>query len=96
MGRHDRDRRADHYSSRATNRRRKLSAHRCGNGDVLASENARMRLPPASLTKIMTSYIIADEIEQGRITQMIVPISVSVADGRLTNVYSRGYGGQRR
>ena len=32
-------------------------------GDVLASENARMRLPPASLTKIMTSYIIADEIE---------------------------------
>ena len=37
-------------------------------GDVLASENARMRLPPASLTKIMTSYIIADEIEQGRIT----------------------------
>ena len=46
-------------------------------GDVLASENARMRLPPASLTKIMTSYIIADEIEQGRITQDDrVPISV--------------------
>ena len=46
-------------------------------GDVFASENARMRLPPASLTKIMTSYIIADEIEQGRITQDDrVPISV--------------------
>ena len=46
-------------------------------GDVLASENARMRLPPASLTKIMTSYIIADEIEQGRITlDDRVPISV--------------------
>ena len=46
-------------------------------GDVLASENARMRLPPASLTKIMTSYIIADEIEQGRITlEDRVPISV--------------------
>ena len=46
-------------------------------GEVLASENARMRLPPASLTKIMTSYIIADEIEQGRITlDDRVPISV--------------------
>ena len=46
-------------------------------GDVLASDNARMRLPPASLTKIMTSYIIADEIEQGRITlDDRVPISV--------------------
>ena len=46
-------------------------------GDVLASENARMRLPPASLTKIMTSYIIADEIEQERITlDDRVPISV--------------------
>ena len=46
-------------------------------GDVLASENARMRLPPASLTKIMTSYIIANEIEQGRITlDDRVPISV--------------------
>ena len=46
-------------------------------GDVLASENARMRLPPASLTKIMTSYIIADEIEQGRTTlDDRVPISV--------------------
>ena len=45
--------------------------------DVLASENARMRLPPASLTKIMTSYIIADEIEQGRITlDDLVPVSV--------------------
>ena len=46
-------------------------------GDVLASENARMRLPPASLTKIMTSYIIADEIEQGRTTlDDRVPMSV--------------------
>ena len=46
-------------------------------GDILASENAWMRLPPASLTKIMTSYIIADEIEQGRITlDDRVPISV--------------------
>lgn len=46
-------------------------------GRVLASENESMRLPPASLTKIMTSYIIADEIEAGRITlDDRVPISV--------------------
>lgn len=46
-------------------------------GERLASENESMRLPPASLTKIMTSYIIADEIEAGRITlDDRVPISV--------------------
>ena len=46
-------------------------------GERLASENESMRLPPASLTKIMTSYIIADEIEAGRIRlDDRVPISV--------------------
>ena len=77
MGRHDCDSRADHYSSRAANRRESYLLIDAATGDVLASENARMRLPPASLTKIMTSYIIADEIEQGRITlDDRVPISV--------------------
>ena len=37
-------------------------------GTVIIEENAEMRLPPASLTKIMTSYIIASEIQQGRIS----------------------------
>ena len=46
-------------------------------GTVIIESNAEMRLPPASLTKIMTSYIIASEIEQGRISlEDLVPISV--------------------
>ena len=46
-------------------------------GTVIIEENAEMRLPPASLTKIMTSYIIASEIQQGRISlDDLVPISV--------------------
>ena len=46
-------------------------------GTVIVEENAEMRLPPASLTKIMTSYIIASEIQQGRISlDDLVPISV--------------------
>ena len=46
-------------------------------GTVIIEENVEMRLPPASLTKIMTSYIIASEIQQGRISlDDLVPISV--------------------
>ncbi|GGX69604.1 D-Ala-D-Ala carboxypeptidase [Saccharospirillum salsuginis] len=36
-------------------------------GQVLVSENADERLPPASLTKLMTSYIAEREILEGRI-----------------------------
>jgi len=47
-------------------------------GDVLAEKNADARVPPASLTKIMTSYIAAREIESGRIhLSDDVPISVN-------------------
>ena len=47
-------------------------------GRVLTENNADVRLPPASLTKIMTSYIIANEIEAGRIAHSDeVPISVT-------------------
>ncbi len=46
-------------------------------GAVLVEQNSEVRLPPASLTKIMTSYIIASEIEQGRIAlDDEVPISI--------------------
>lgn len=46
-------------------------------GKVLVEHNARESLPPASLTKIMTAYIAAVEIESGRISlQDQVPISV--------------------
>lgn len=38
-------------------------------GHVIVEHNARERLPPASLTKMMTSYIVSKEIENGRIKE---------------------------
>lgn len=38
-------------------------------GAVLAEENADMPLPPASLTKMMTSYVLATEINEGRVQE---------------------------
>ena len=47
-------------------------------GKVLAEQNANERLPPASLTKMMTSYIIRKEISEGDISLSDpVPISVN-------------------
>jgi len=47
-------------------------------GAVLAEKGADQRVPPASLTKIMTSYIAAREIDSGRIHLTDdVPISVN-------------------
>ena len=37
-------------------------------GEILVENNADIPLPPASLTKIMTSYVAANEIEQGTVT----------------------------
>lgn len=37
------------------------------NGYIIAQKNADMRMPPASLTKLMTLYIIADSLRNGRI-----------------------------
>jgi D-alanyl-D-alanine carboxypeptidase (penicillin-binding protein 5/6) len=36
-------------------------------GQILIGENAEERLPPASLTKMMTSYVIGQELKSGRI-----------------------------
>ena len=36
-------------------------------GEVLVEENADLPLPPASLTKMMTAYVLAAEMEAGRI-----------------------------
>jgi D-alanyl-D-alanine carboxypeptidase (penicillin-binding protein 5/6) len=45
-------------------------------GAVLAEQNADMPLPPASLTKMMTSYILASEISAGRVSDSdMVPVS---------------------
>lgn len=38
-------------------------------GKVLVESNADKPLPPASLTKMMTSYIVTDEIERGKLNE---------------------------
>jgi D-alanyl-D-alanine carboxypeptidase (penicillin-binding protein 5/6) len=38
-------------------------------GSIVAESNSEQRLPPASLTKMMSSYLVVDEIEKGRITE---------------------------
>lgn len=37
-------------------------------GKILVEENADLQLPPASLTKMMTSYVVAGEIDNGKIS----------------------------
>ena len=37
-------------------------------GDILVESNADIPLPPASLTKIMTDYVVATELANGNIT----------------------------
>lgn len=46
-------------------------------GEVLVEENADVQLPPASLTKMMTSYIVSGEIARGNLQEnTMVNISV--------------------
>lgn len=46
-------------------------------GEVLVENNANEPLPPASLTKIMSSYIFSGEVERGHINMTdMVPVSV--------------------
>lgn len=46
-------------------------------GTILVEHEADMVVPPASLTKMMTSYIVSEEVEQGRISEEdMVNISV--------------------
>ena len=46
-------------------------------GDVIIEEDSRKRLPPASLTKMMTAYIVEKEVAQGRINLYDeVPVSI--------------------
>lgn len=47
-------------------------------GEVLAEKDADKPLPPASITKLMTSYIVSAEIERGAFSLTdLVPISVT-------------------
>jgi len=48
-----------------------------GSGSIIMEENSHERLPPASLTKMMTAYIVERELDEGRISMSdMVPISV--------------------
>jgi D-alanyl-D-alanine carboxypeptidase (penicillin-binding protein 5/6) len=38
-------------------------------GKVLVEHNADMALPPASLTKMMTAYVLAEEVNAGRVSE---------------------------
>ena len=47
-------------------------------GRVIVEENADLQLPPASLTKMMSSYVVAGEMAGGKFTKADkVPISVT-------------------
>ena len=46
-------------------------------GQVIVEHNAEQRLPPASLTKMMTAYIAEEELQKGNISEKdMAPISV--------------------
>lgn len=51
-------------------------------GEALVDFNAEQRLPPASLTKIMTSYVAAKELERGSIS-LDDEVSVSIKAWRM-------------
>jgi len=55
-------------------------------GRVLADKDSGKRLPPASITKLMTSYIISSEIERG---------SISVDDKVLISIKAWKMGGSK-
>jgi D-alanyl-D-alanine carboxypeptidase (penicillin-binding protein 5/6) len=38
-------------------------------GELLVAHNADLRLPPASLTKLMTSYVLSHELAEGRVSK---------------------------
>lgn len=38
-------------------------------GEILIEENADLQLPPASLTKMLTSYVVTDEIHRGKLKE---------------------------
>ncbi|NMT64072.1 D-alanyl-D-alanine carboxypeptidase family protein [Marinobacter orientalis] len=47
-------------------------------GRIIMEENSQERLPPASLTKMMTAYIVERELDEGRIAMSdMVPVSVN-------------------
>ena len=51
-------------------------------GTVLVEHNSKQRLPPASLTKIMTSFVAATEINSG-VASLKDPVNISVKAWRM-------------
>jgi len=59
-------------------------------GEVLAQNNADQRLPPASLTKMMSSYLVIEELIRGRINETnMVNISVKAWKMEGSRMYVR-------
>ncbi|MCY0964261.1 D-alanyl-D-alanine carboxypeptidase family protein [Parathalassolituus penaei] len=59
-------------------------------GKVLVEHNADQRVPPASITKLMTSYIAIDEMNHGKATDdTLVPISVKAWQMEGSKMYVR-------
>lgn len=51
-------------------------------GSVLAEQNADIPLPPASLTKLMTAYLVFEKLRDGRLTPS-APVQVSAKAARM-------------
>ena len=59
-------------------------------GTILAEQNSHEQLPPASLTKIMTSYVVASELDSGRMSMdEMVNISVTAWQTPGSKMYIR-------
>ncbi|MED7819572.1 MULTISPECIES: D-alanyl-D-alanine carboxypeptidase family protein [unclassified Francisella] len=59
-------------------------------GDIVSEKNMDVRREPASLTKMMTSYIVASEIKAGNLTwDTMVPISQNAASTGGSKMYVR-------
>ncbi len=70
----------------------------CESGGILHAENARSRIYPASLTKIMTLYIAFDEIDSGKLSmnrklsvsknaEKMLPCKLGLKAGETISVY---------
>lgn len=59
-------------------------------GHILMENNSAERLPPASLTKMMTAYIVERELDEGRVAMKdMVPISVKAWKTEGSRTYVR-------
>ncbi|MDE4946893.1 serine hydrolase, partial [Francisella tularensis subsp. holarctica] len=57
-------------------------------GDIVSDKNMDVRRAPASLTKIMTSYIFASEIKAGNLSwETMNPISENAASTGVSKMY---------